>query len=221
MGFWSSLLKYSGKAAKGVGAAAAETGKTAGSAILHPTRTLRTAGHAVKAATVTGAVGYVGWEKLTSDKSVARIVSEAVVGKNATDTLAGTTDGMKALKEKAGAAMDTVTEAVSGLDGKLDGASNFLKETTSGGLGTMIGNFFGNLGRGNVSGLSIAGLVAAAFLVFGRFGWFGKIAGALLGMMLIGNNSGIARTPTQENAVRTQPQAAPEEEQVRPGGMRR
>lgn len=208
MGFWSSLLKYGGKAAKGVGAAAAETGKTAGSAILHPTRTLRTAGHAIKAATVTGAVGYVGWEKLTSDKSVARIVSEAVVGKNATDTLAGTTDGMKALKEKAGAAMDTVTEAVSGLDGKLDGVSNFLKETTSGGLGTMIGNFFGNLGRGNVSGLSIAGLVAAAFLVFGRFGWLGKIAGALLGMMLIGNNSGIARTPTQENAVRTQPQAA-------------
>lgn len=148
-------------------------------------------------------------------------MSEAVVGKNATDTLAGTTDGMKALKEKAGAAMDTVTEAVSGLDGKLDGISNFLKETTSGGLGTMIGNFFGNLGRGNVSGLSIAGLVAAAFLVFGRFGWLGKIAGALLGMMLIGNNSGIARTPTQENAVRTQPQAAPEEEQVRPGGMRR
>lgn len=221
MGFWSSLLKYGGKAAKGVGAAAAETGKTAGSAILHPTKTLRTAGHAIKAATVTGAVGYVGWEKLTSDKSVARIVSEAVVGKNATDTLAGTTDGMKALKEKAGAAMDTVTETVSGLDGKLDGISNFLKETTSGGLGTMIGNFFGNLGRGNVSGLSIAGLVAAAFLVFGRFGWLGKIAGALLGMMLIGNNSGIARTPTQENAVRTQPQAAPEEEQVRPGGMRR
>ena len=29
----------------------------------------------------------------------------------------------------------------------------------------MIGNFFSNLGRGNVSGLSIAGLVAAAFPV--------------------------------------------------------
>lgn len=85
----------------------------------------------------------------------------------------------------------------------------------------MIGNFFGNLGRGNVSGLSIAGLVAAAFLVFGRFGWLGKIAGALLGMMLIGNNSGITRMSSQESAVRVQPQVAPEEEQVRPGGMRR
>lgn len=53
----------------------------------------------------------------------------------------------------------------------------------------MFGNFFGNLAKGNVSGLSIAGLVAAAFLTFGRFGWLGKIAGAMLGMMLIGNNS--------------------------------
>ncbi len=221
MGFWNTLLKYGGKAAKGVGKAAVVTGKSAGEAVLHPTKTLRGAGQAIKTATVGGAVGYVGWEKLTSDKSVARIVSEAVVGKNATDTLAGTTEEMKALKEKAGAAMDTVTEAVSGLDGKLDGVSNFLKETTSGRLGTMIGNFFGNLGRGNVSGLSIAGLVAAAFLVFGRFGWLGKIAGALLGMMLIGNNSGITRMSSQENAVRAQPQVAPEEEQVRPGGMRR
>lgn len=152
---------------------------------------------------------------------MARIVSEAVVGKNATDSLAGTTEEMKALKKKAGEAMDTVSEAVSGLDGKLDGVSNFLKETTSGGIGTMIGNFFSNLGRGNVSGLSIAGLVAAAFLVFGRFGWLGKIAGALLGMMLIGNNSGIIRTATQENMARTQTQSATEEEQVRTGGMRR
>lgn len=221
MGFWNILLKYGGKAAKGVGTAAVETGKTAGNAMLHPTRTLRTAGKVVKTAAVTGSVGYVGWEKLTSDKSVARIVSEAVVGKNATDSLAGTTEGMKALKKKAGEAMDTVSEAVSGLDGKLDGVSNFLKETTSGGLGTMIGNFFSNLGRGNVSGLSIAGLVAAAFLVFGRFGWLGKIAGALLGMMLIGNNSGIIHTATQENMARTQTQSATEEEQVRTGGMRR
>ena len=56
----------------------------------------------------------------------------------------------------------------------------------------MFGNFFRNLGQGNVSGLSIAGLVAAAFLIFGRFGWLGKIAGAFLGMMLIGNNAGIS-----------------------------
>ena len=53
----------------------------------------------------------------------------------------------------------------------------------------MFGNFFKNLGSGNVSGLSIAGLVVSALLVFGRFGWLGKIAGAVLGMMMIGNNA--------------------------------
>lgn len=57
----------------------------------------------------------------------------------------------------------------------------------------MIGNFFGNIGKGNVSGLSIVGLVAAAFMVFGRFGWMSKIAGALLGMMIIGNNSRVSQ----------------------------
>ena len=214
-------MRYGGKAAKGMGKAAVATGKSAEDAVLHPTKTLRGAGQAVKTATVGGAVGYVGWEKLTSDKSVARIVSEAVVGQNATDALAGTTDGMKALTDKAGEAMETVSGAVSGIEGKLDGVSNFLKATTSGGLGTMIGNFFGNLGRGNVSGLSIAGLVAAAFLVFGRFGWLGKIAGALLGMMLIGNNAGVILAESPESASRTQREAAREEEQVRPGGMRR
>ena len=35
-----------------------------------------------------------------------------------------------------------------------------------------------------MSGLSIAGLVAAAFLIFGRFGWLGKIAGAFLGVVI-------------------------------------
>mgnify|MGYP000028387351 CR=1 FL=1 len=54
-----------------------------------------------------------------------------------------------------------------------------------------------------MSGLSIAGLVAAAFLIFGRFGWLGKIAGAFLGMMLIGNNAGVFRTPETENVQRT------------------
>ena len=56
-----------------------------------------------------------GLGKLTTDKSVARIVSEAVVGKSATDALAGTTEDMKELKDKAG---ETVSpgEAVGGAD---------------------------------------------------------------------------------------------------------
>ena len=94
-------------------------------------------------------------------------------------------------------------------------------EATGGGGLDMFGNFFRNLGSGNVSGLSIAGLVAAAFLIFGRFGWLGKIAGAFLGMMLIGNNAGVFRTPETENVQRTRTPELPAEEQTHGGGMRR
>ncbi len=105
MGVWDSILKYGGKAMKGVGSATAATGKKMGNAALHPSQTLRGAGQAVKTATVGGAVGYVGWEKLTTDKSVVRIVSDAVIGEPATKTLAETADGVRELTGKAGEAI--------------------------------------------------------------------------------------------------------------------
>lgn len=219
MGFWNTVLKYGGKAAKGMGQAVAATGKSAGHAVLHPSQTLRGAGQAVKTATAGAAVGYVGWEKLTTDKSVARIVGEAVVGKSATDALAGTAGEVRELKDQAGEAVAAIGETVSGAGTKLNGVSNFLRESSGGGLLDLLGGFLKNLGGGNVSGLSIAGLIAAAFLVFGRFGWLGKIAGLFLGMMLIGNNAGITRTAAPEAVSRT-PTLSPEE-QTQGTGMRR
>ena len=210
MGFWNTVLKYGGKAAKGVGTATTATGKRVGKAILTPSQTLRG-----------GAVGYVGWEKLTSDKSVVRIVSDAVVGESVTDAIAGTADNVREIKDKAGEAVSAGSGAVAGIDNKLDGVSNFLRGASGGGLSDMFGNFFRNLGSGNVSGLSIAGLIAAAFLIFGRFGWLGKIAGAFLGMMLIGNNAGIFRTSVPESVARGQSPSVPVEEQNHSGGMRR
>ena len=221
MGVWDSILKYGGKAMKGVGTATAATGKKMGNAALHPSQTLRGAGQAVKTATVGGAVGYVGWEKLTTDKSVVRIVSDAVIGEPATNTLAETADGVRELTGKAGEAIGSVSGAVTGIDNKLNGVSNFLRQASGGGVMDMFGNFFRNLGSGNVSGLSIAGLVAAAFLIFGRFGWLGKIAGAFLGMMLIGNNAGVFRTPETENVQRTRTPDFSAGEQAHGGGMRR
>ena len=221
MGVWDSILKYGGKAAKGVGTATAATGKSMGKAVLHPSQTLRGAGQAVKTATIGGAVGYVGWEKLTTDKSVVRIVSDAVIGELATNTLAETADGVRELTGKAGEAVSSVSGAVTGIDNKLNGVSNFLRQASGGGVMDMFGNFFRNLGSGNVSGLSIAGLVAAAFLIFGRFGWLGKIAGAFLGMMLIGNNAGVFRTPETENVQRTRTPDFSAGEQAHGGGMRR
>ena len=221
MGVWSTLLKYGGKAAKGVGTATAATGKSMGKAVLHPSQTLRGAGQAVKTATIGGAVGYVGWEKLTTDKSVVRIVSDAVVGESVTDTIAGTADGVRELTGKAGEAIGSVSGAVTGIDNKLNGVSNFLRQASGGGVMDMFGNFFRNLGSGNVSGLGIAGLVAAAFLIFGRFGWLGKIAGAFLGMMLIGNNAGVLRTQETGNVQRSRTPDLPAEKQTHSGGMRR
>ena len=46
--------------------------------------------------------GYVGWEKLTTDKSVVRIVSDAVIGEPATDALADTAEDVRGLTDKAG-----------------------------------------------------------------------------------------------------------------------
>lgn len=193
MGFWSSLLKYGGKAARGTGHVIGATSRTVGNAALHPQRTLTGAGKAMKTAATGGAVGYVAWEKLTTDKSVARIVSDAVIGESATDAVAQTADDVRKLKDKAGEAVDAVNNAASSVDNKFSGISDFFRNMFGGGGGDMIGNFFGNIGKGNVSGLSIVGLVAAAFMIFGRFGWMSKIAGALLGMMIIGNNSRVSQ----------------------------
>ena len=214
MGAWDTILKYGGKAMKGMGKAANATGKSAGHAVLHPSQTLRGAGQAVKMATTGAAVGYVGWEKLTTDKS-------AVVGKSATNALAGTTEDMKELKDKAGETVSAIGEAVGGTDSKLNGVSNFLREASGGGLFNMLSGFLRNLGGGNVSGLNIAGLIAAAYLVFGRSGWLGKIAGLFLGMMLIGNNAGVVRTVPSETVSRTQTPTLSPEEQAQSGGMRR
>lgn len=221
MGFWNTLLKYGGKAVKGAGHAAAAGGKSAGHAVLHPSQTLRGAGQAVKTAAIGSAAGYVAWEKLTTDKSVARIVGDAVIGESATNALAGASEAIGELKGKAGEAVDAVSGAAAGIGNSLNGFSNFMREATGGGLMDMIGGFFRNLGRGNVSGLGIAGLVAAAFLVFGRTGWLGKIAGLFLGMMLIGNNAGLVRTDGQESRQKQSSQDISAEGQSQGGGMRR
>ena len=210
MSFWSSLLKYGGQAVKA-------TGRSAGQALLQPSRTLRGAGQAVKTAAIGGAVGYVGWEKLTTDKSVVRIVSDAVVGSDASDAIAETASDVKALKDKAGEAIETMNTAMGEMNSKWSGMTNFFQGLFSGNGIDMFKNFFSNLSKGNVSGLSLAGLVAAAYLVFGRGGFLGKLAGTMLALMLIGNNSNLNQVLTRDNG--TQRSAEPEETQSR--GMKR
>lgn len=218
---WGSLLKatfrYGGRAAKA-------TATSVGGAVIHPQRTLKGFGTAAKTATVGGAAAYVGWEKLTTDKSVARIVGDAVVGSDTIDSVSEKVDGVantvSELKDSVGGAVDSVNNAMTSVDSKWSGMSNFLRGMFSGNGGNMFGNFFSNLGQGNVSGLSLAGLVLSAFLIFGRFGWMGKIAGAVLGMMMIGNNANMSqvlgggqRTPQASSDVSGQRQVKAQSDQ--------
>ena len=192
---WATILKAG---LKFMGSGAKATAKTVGHSVLHPQQTIKGMGTATKTAAVGAATGYVAWEKLTTDKSVARIVGDAVVGSDTIDSVGekveGVSNAVSSLGETASNAMNGVSEAVNGANNNLNGISNFLGSMTNGNGGNMFSNFFSNLFSGNVSGMSMLGLVASAFLIFGRFGWMGKIAGAMLGMMMIGNNATLQQT---------------------------
>lgn len=195
MGIWNSVAKMGGAVLTGTGKTAWNFGKAAtgqaANTVLHPVNTLKNAGSAMKTVAIGGGAAYVGWEKLTTDKSVARIVGDTLVGSETVDQVKGTMDDVKELKTKAGEAVDTVGGALTDMTSQWSGIGNFLKGMTSGEGGNMMSNFFSRLGSGKVSGLSIAGLIASAFLIFGRTGFLGKIAGAMLAMMMIGNNSNV------------------------------
>ena len=192
---WATVLKAG---LKFMGSGAKATAKTVGHSVLHPQQTIKGMGAATKTAAIGGATGYVAWEKLTTDKSVARIVGDAVVGSDTIDSVGekveGVSNAVSNFGETASNAMNGVSEAVNGANNNLNGISNFLGSMTNGNGGNMFSNFFSNLFSGNVSGMSMLGLVASAFLIFGRFGWMGKITGALLGMMMIGNNATLQQT---------------------------
>ena len=218
---WSTFLKATGKYVLKGGRATVES---AGSAVIHPQRTIKGLGTAAKTAAVGGGMAYVGWEKLTTDKSVTRIVGDAVVGEGTMESVSNKVDtaieGVNDLKEKVGETVSTMNEAMTDVNSKWSGMSNFLRGIFSGNGGNMIGNFFSNLGKGNVSGLSLAGLVVSALLVFGRFGWLGKIAGAVLGMMMIGNNANMSQLLGGQRQTPQIAQTEPQQ-QTTGGGMRR
>ena len=218
---WSTFLKATGKYVLKGGRATVES---AGSAVIHPQRTIKGLGTTAKTAAIGGGMAYVGWEKLTTDKSVTRIVGDAVVGEGTMESVSNKVDtaieGVNDLKEKVGETVNTMNEAMTDVNSKWSGMSNFLRGIFSGNGGNMIGNFFSNLGKGNVSGLSLAGLVVSALLVFGRFGWLGKIAGAVLGMMMIGNNANMSQLLGGQRQAPQIAQAEPQQ-QTSGGGMRR
>lgn len=82
-----------------------------------------------------------------------------------------------------------------------DGTGNLMGSINQNGAVNTAGNFMGNLFSGNVSGASLAGLLASAWLLMGRFGWMGRMAGALFGSMILGNNVGNNQQMAQANGL--------------------
>ena len=222
MSKWATLLKYGKQVADsslkyGKQAANSSTAKTMGDAMIHPQRTLTGLGKATKTAVVGGGMGYLAWENIVNDKPIVRTAADVLVGEETVDKgleVAGkASDKVGSMVEKVGENMESISSSVSGVSGAWSGIGSFLKNMLGGNGLDMFGSFFGNIGKGNVSELSMLGLVASSLLVFGRFGWLGKIAGALMGMMLIGSNS---------PGVQIEQSSQSESQDVqRNGGMRR
>lgn len=222
MSKWATLLKYGKQVADsslkyGKQAANSSAAKTMGDAMIHPQRTLTGLGKATKTAVVGGGMGYLAWENIVNDKPIVRTVADVLVGEETVDKglkVAGeASNKVGNMVEKVGENMESISSSVSGASSAWGGIGSFLKNMLGGNGLDMLGNFFGNIGKGNVSGLGMLGLVASSLLVFGRFGWLGKIAGALMGMMLIGSNS--------QGVQSEQPSRNESQDVQRNGGIRR
>lgn len=160
--------------------------------VTHAGTAVQAVGKTTKTAVVGGGLGYMAWESVVNDKPVVRTASDILVGKETTekvsDVVTGTVDGVGKVVTGAGNLVEDAGNMLSETNNSTSGVGKFFQGLFRGnGLG-MIGDFFQNIGKGKISGLSLAGLIGAAILSFGRFGWLGKIAGAFLGMMIIGNN---------------------------------
>lgn len=144
--------------------------RSMGGAVVHPQRTLAGFGHATKTAVVGGGMGYLAWENIVNDKPVVRTVLDVLVGEENVDKgveMAGqAADRVEQAVDKAGEALQGVKDGVSTMNQTWGGIGTFLGNITGGNGLDMFGNFFSNLGKGNVSGLGMLGLVASALLVF-------------------------------------------------------
>lgn len=157
-----------------------------------------------KTAAVVGITTYAGWKRLGTNDSMGTAVGKTLrdgvdgSGDFAHDVVNGFTGKktVEEVKDTTKSVLDGLKDTASETKGilgtlgdTLQGISKFLGNMFGGeGMG-MFSNFFNNLGSGKVSGLGIGALIASAYMIFGRTGLLGKIGGALMAMMMIGNNS--------------------------------
>ena len=133
-----------------------------------------------KTTAVASVATFAGWQKLSHD------VVNGYTGENTVEQVKDTTN--KVISEIKDTAAET--KGLLGTFGDtLKGISSFIGNLFGGNGTNMFGNFFNNLASGKISGWGIGALIAAAYMVFGRTGLLGKVGGALMAMMMIGNNS--------------------------------
>lgn len=177
--------------------------------------------HNPKTAAVVGVTTYAGWKKLGTNDSMGTAVGKTLregvdgsgdfthdmvngfTGKNTVEEVKDTTksvlDGLKDTASETKGILGTLADT-------LQGISKFLGNMFGGdGMG-MFSIFFSNLGNGKVSGLGIGALIASAYMIFGRTGLLGKIGGALMAMMMIGNNSSKQAQVKEENLEKQETQ---------------
>lgn len=154
-----------------------------------------------KGLAVGSAIVYGGWQKLAT----GRFPGEDIVRKGA-DVVGQGVDVVSKGFDAAGKGLDLVNK---GLDKTPDLIRDTHEALTGGGIGEggsdLSDNLFGGIkdlvgglfGGGGMS--SMLGLAAGAYLLFGGFGWMGKIGGILLAALSLGlfGSHGQQQTPPQ------------------------
>lgn len=191
---WSGSKKAVVTSVKATSAAASVGLKGTEVAVKHPVATL---------AVGTGA--YAGWKALSDDdkslgtalgetireetKAVGGFTHDTINGITGEDTVEKVTQGTTETISKLTGTVNETKGMLGTIGDSLSGIAKFLGNMFGGNGMNIFSNFFNNIGSGNISGLGIGALIASSYLIFGRTGMLGKIGGALLAMMMIGNHS--------------------------------
>lgn len=208
MGIWSNILKYGAKGVVGTLNAGVATAKFGGNALLkHPVLTV---GGTVGAwSALESAVGEKSFKE-NAEENTKEVATRALeFGKGVISGTADAVTGDKDVQDVTKAAVETgkevtqtvkktasrAADAVGGVGGTLKGVVDVI-----GGIFGGASNMLSSLTNGKVGGLGVVGLLASAYLIFGRTGILGKIGGLLMGMTLL---SGIMRPSENVSAAQS------------------
>ena len=163
-----------------------------------------------------------------SDKGIGEQTVDLVLGEGATQKIV---DGVQSTGEKIQEGAEAVKENLANTFGSSpDAVQNHqwssinTMENMGNGVASSLNPFssLGGLAAGLTSSrfplMSVAGLVAAAFLMFGRFGWMGKISSMLLGSLAMNN---LRQQPQQYTTVNYAPMVQQQQEIQEPSYVRK